>query len=146
MANILKQLGAQDERWLRRWMLPHDPVFAMHRQLKDYFLADTTLFGTVAVYEDDGAVPIAITFWSRNNGRSYIHHHMGPMSVIEDIRLWLGCPCQLFVQQTQMPDFDATGWTHELAVTPGFVVDHPAYDGVFSRVAPRFAGSVYEHP
>jgi hypothetical protein len=29
-------------------------------------------------------------------------------------------------------------------VTPGYVVDHPAYNGVFSRVAPRFNGAVYE--
>jgi hypothetical protein len=35
-------------------------------------------------------------------------------------------------------------WQLALVVTPGYVVDHPAYDGVFSRVAPRFAGHVYE--
>lgn len=139
--NMIAQLTACDERELRRWLINDDPQFALHRQLKDYFLAPTTNFGTAAV-RDDGVIR-TVCFFSKYNSKSYIHQFVGQITDLEAMREWLGNPCQAFLRHKHTPI--TTGWEKVLDVTPGYVVPHPAYDGVFSRVAPRFSGAVYEH-
>lgn len=138
---MIVQLTADNERELRRWLVKEDPQFALHRQLKDYFLAPTSNFGTAALRDSNGIRTLC--FFSRYNDKSYIHQFVGQASDLEAMREWLGYPCQAFLRPEHTPT--APGWTKVLDVTPGFVVDHPAYDGVFSRVAPRFSGAVYEH-
>lgn len=141
----VEQLTVAHERELRRWVATRDIDFAIHRQLKDYFLAPTDSFGAAAVRDTAGKI-IAVGFFSRYGGKAFIHHFMGEFTAetVEKLRVWLGLPCQAFFKSGQEPT-DAR-WQNVLTVTPGFVVDHPAYDGVFSRVAPRFHGAVYEHP
>jgi hypothetical protein len=142
MTYTITQLFADNERELRRWLISKDPDFALHRQLKDYFLAPTSNFGTAAVRNQNGSIR-TLCFFSRYNGKSYIHQYVGEVADLELLREWLGFPCQAFLRPEHTPI--APGWKKVLDVTPGFVVDHPAYDGVFSRVAPRFSGAVYEH-
>ncbi len=143
----LKQLTLSDERWLRRWMTSYDFPFAMHRQLADYFLQSTDNFGSTGV-TIDGKV-VAVAFWSRHGGKSFIHRWMGDLGqtsqILEAVRQWLGLPCQLYLTDEQIVGRDLLAWKYELKVTVGYVVDHPAYEGVFARVAPRFDGVVFEH-
>lgn len=135
------QLKADDERVLRRWLMTHDPAFATHRQLKDYFLANTSSFGTLCTRKEDNAIN-AVCFFSVYGAKSFIHQLVGDASDLEQFREYMAVPCQAFLRTAP----DSALWVNVLNVTPGFMVDHPAYDGVFSRVAPRFTGAVYEHP
>ncbi len=139
----IRQLSVSDELMLRKWMLTRDTEFALHRQLKDYFLAPTKMFGTSIVF--DGEITHALGFWSSYEGKSYIHRYVGDVAHIEELRKWLGHPCQMFLETAQLEKADLGSWDKVLSVTPGYVVDHSAYSGVFSRVAPRFSGAVYEH-
>lgn len=140
MARDITKIGPDDERQLRRWLMSHDPTFALHRQLKDYFLADTMSFGALCAWE--GAAMHSVCFFSKDTDKSFIHQYFGDLGDLNDFRLFLGVPCQAFFRAGSHPGGD---WEKVLDVTPGFVVDHSAYSGVFSRVSPRFAGSVYEH-
>lgn len=139
----VRQLDASDERALRRWLLQQeDADFAMHRQLRDYFLAPTTGFGT-AVYETAGGWSAGI-FFSRYNQKAYIHQYHGDHTLLPTFVEWLAQnSVQAFFRDGFEPQEE--GWTLVLPVTPGYVVDHPAYNGVFSRVAPRFKGAVFEY-
>jgi len=143
MACEIRQCNASDERQLRRWLLVHDPVFAMHRQLKDYFLAPTESFGVLCTFVENEIK--SACFFSTYSNKSFIHLYIGDVSDLEAFRQYMKFPCQAFLRPEHAPDA-ASGWKNVLDVTPGFMVDHPAYNGVFSRVAPRFAGAVYEHP
>jgi hypothetical protein len=140
---MIRQLTAADEPMLRKWMLSKDPEFALHRQLKDYFLAPTEMFGTSIVFE--GEEVLALGFWSSYDNKSYIHRYVGDVAHLEKLRLWLNYPCQLYLESPQIALANLDSWSKVLEVTPGYITDHPAYSGVFSRVAPRFAGAVYEH-
>jgi hypothetical protein len=139
----IRQLSVSDELMLRKWMLSRDTEFALHRQLKDYFLAPTKMFGTSIVF--DGDLVHALGFWSSYEGKSYIHRYVGDVAYLEELRAWLQYPCQLFLETPQLEKAEMSAWAKVLSVTQGYVVDHPAYSGVFSRVAPRFSGAVYEH-
>ena len=141
---LIRQLTTNDERMLRRWLLQqNDPEFAMHRQLKDYFLAPTAAFGTAVMQWDErNPTWLAGIFFSRYNGKAFIHQYIGDTQYVDDFLKWLALPTQAFFRSGFEPD--AGVWKHVLSVKPGYVVDHPAYDGVFSRVAPRFHGAVYE--
>lgn len=142
--NTVTQLTAENERELRRWLMRFDSQFAMHRQLKDYFLAPTPNFGTLCIRNGDNSIR-SVCFFSSYDGKAFIHQYIGEVSDLEDFRQYMKFPCQAFLRPEHTPSAD-TGWKNVLDVTPGFVVDHPAYNGVFSRVAPRFSGAVYEHP
>lgn len=141
---MIRQLTINDERALRRWLLQqNDPEFAMHRQLKDYFLAPTAAFGTATIQVDESTSAwLASMFFSRYNGKAFIHQYIGDTQYVSEFLKWLALPTQAFFRTGFAPDTSV--WDHVLSVTPGYVVDHPAYDGVFSRVAPRFHGAVYE--
>jgi hypothetical protein len=140
--NSVRQIIGDEERRLRRWLiLQGDPDFAMHRQLKDYFLAPTTTFGTAMVVDAEDRW-LAGIFFSRYNGKAFIHQYLGDYECLPDALKWLALPTQAFFRAPFVPD--PTVWDNVLNVTPGYVVDHPAYNGVFSRVAPRFNGAVYE--
>lgn len=141
---LIRQLTSEDERMLRRWLLQqNDPEFAMHRQLKDYFLAPTATFGTAVMQWDErNPTWMAAIFFSRYNQKAFIHQYIGDTQYIGEFLKWLALPTQAFFRTPFEPPTDA--WNRVLAVKPGYVVDHPAYDGVFSRVAPRFHGAVYE--
>lgn len=137
----LKQLGAEHERQLRRWLCANGDVdFGMHRQLRDYFLAPTAQFGTL-VAEAEGVWTACVMF-SRFGQKAYIHQYKGDYQHLEVVREWLGHPVQAFFRTDFVPDADV--WNNVLNVSPGFIVDHPAYNGVFSRTVPRFDGAVYE--
>lgn len=138
----IEQLTPEHERELRRWLMNRDTSFAMHRGLRDYFLAPTPNFGTLAVRDDRGALR-SLCFFSRYDGKSYVHHYIGDLADRDDLITYLGFPCQAFFKEGQEPTDPA--WVKVLDVTPGYIVDHEAYNGVFSRVAPRFNGAVYEH-
>lgn len=141
MALEVRQCAVADERVLRRWLLKHDPVFAMHRQLKDYFLAPTNSFGVLCTFVDQDIR--SACFFSTYSDKAFIHQYIGEPYDLEAFRQYMKFPCQAFLRPEHAAA--AIGWEKVLDVTPGFVVDHPAYNGVFSRVAPRFAGAVYEH-
>lgn len=133
------KLTAADERRLRRTLLPVDPVLAMHMQIRNYFLTAAPEFGVLALDQAWSS----LVMYSTNGGLSFFHYYLGDVLRIDDFRLHLGKPCQAFLRENMVPD--PLTWKSVLHVTPGTVVDHPAYSGVFSRVAPRFAGTVYEH-
>lgn len=138
------QLTVENERELRRWLVTRDPQFALHRQLKDYFLAPTTNFGTLCIRDNHKAIT-SLCFFSSYDGKAFVHQYIGQATDLEAYRKHMVFPCQAFLRPEHAPDV-SSAWVKVLDVTPGFVVDHPAYTGVFSRVAPRFSGAVYEHP
>lgn len=75
--------------------------------------------------------------------KSCIHYWMGDITYLDEVKAAISeYPCQLFLKEGVTPP---EGWRPELKVTPGFVIDHPAYSLVFTRLAPRFVGTVYEH-
>jgi hypothetical protein len=144
LLKTVAKLGAEHERELRRWLVGHDPEFALHRQLKDYFLAPTSAFGTMVVRVGEAQRIVTGVFYSTFNGTAFIHQYIGDMDNLPLIMERLGRPCQAFFREDQAQPNSSEGWRVELEVVPGYVVDHPAYDGVFSRIAPRFKGTVYE--
>jgi hypothetical protein len=125
---------------LKLWLLSFDPDLALYSNLRDYFLAATESFGVLGAFYDDKLKAIAL--YSKLGGKSFVHQFYGPDSRLSELLQVLGKPCELFMRKDQVL-IDQTGWKAELEVTPGYVIDHEAYDGVFSRVAPRFAGTVY---
>lgn len=142
---MIEQLRVEHERELRRWLMHRDSDLAMHRQLRDYFLAPTASFGVMAIRNAMGTLQ-ALAMFSRFDGKAFVHRYITDEPSAAEFNLLLeqiGRPCQIFLSTDQLMAADPT-WQMVLAVTPGYVVDHPAYDGVFSRVAPRFAGNVYE--
>jgi hypothetical protein len=143
----VERIRADKESELRRWLMDNgDPEFATHRQLRDYFLTESDDFGVLVLRALDGKID-ACLFYSRYDGKSYAHLYMGAATGFQELMDHLGYPCQAFLTEDFLEEMDlpASGWLEVLKVRPGFVVDHPAYDGVFSRVAPRFKGSVMEH-
>lgn len=145
----IEQLKYEHERELRRWLMQRDPELAMHRQLRDYFLAPTASFGVMAARDPINNMLTGIVLFSRFDGKSFIHQYINDdhdAPVFAQLLTEVGAPCQLFLRTQQLGIAAAVGqnWLLTLSVTPGYVVDHPAYDGVFSRVAPRFSGAVYE--
>lgn len=142
---MITRLTKGHELMVRRMVSATDPLFGMHRQLRDYFLTDSPRFGTVGAYVPGSPAPKALGFWAKNENKAFIHHVVGDPKFIGEIADWLCLPVQLFVRDIQLPEFDSTGWEETLKVTPGLSLpDHPAFSGVFARVAPRFAGSVFE--
>ena len=138
---MIRQVNAAEETKLRRWLMKHDYEFAAHGQLKHYFLTASSNFGTLASVNEAGEFQ-AVCFFSTYSGKSYIHQVYGAdAECLERFVKVLGRPCQAFIRKGCPVPAD---WRAELEVTPGFVVDHPAYDGVFSRVVPRHDGTVYE--
>lgn len=140
---MITQLTSEDERRIRRWLINVDPDLALHRQLKDYFLAPTASFGTLAVQDGESKIR-SLCFFSKYNGTAFIHNLTGRAQDLEEIRVWLDSPCQAFLRDEHVPSTDSK-WVRVLDVVPGLMVNHPAYDGVFSRTVPRFKGAVYEH-
>jgi hypothetical protein len=138
----IEKLAASHERELRRWLMNHDTALAMHRGLRDYFLAPTPNFGTLAIRDDDSIIRTLCMF-SKYDGKSYIHYFIGDLNDRDDLVNYIGFPCQAFFKTGQEPSDE---WIKTLDVTPGYMVNHEAYNGVFSRVVPRFNGAVYEHP
>ena len=137
----VRTLTRDDERNLKRWLIKHrDIEFAVHSQLRDYFLASTDAFGTAVV--EDGSEWTAGIFFSRYKGKGFIHHFLGDVAQIPALTAWLGLPVQAFFVDGVVPDPEV--WRTVIHVAPGYVIDHAAYDGVFSRTAPRFHGTVYE--
>lgn len=136
------QVHSKDEIKLRRALLSLDYELAMHRQLKDYFLADTPQFGVMS--HDNMA---GLMLFSNYDGVFYVHHIYGADTSVQPFLDYIGAgPAQAFVRphQVEAAGWIARGWSSVLTVTAGMVVPHRAYEGVFSRVAPRFDGSVYE--
>lgn len=140
---MIKQLTIADELKLRRFLLKIDPVYAQSAIIKDYFLAGSDGFGVMASIDDAGNFQTIACFSVMvEKSKSFIHYWIGDVAMLNPIREKIGYPCQAFLQDGVVPP---EGWREELKVTPGYVVDHPAYSGVFTRTAPRFAGAVYEH-
>jgi hypothetical protein len=142
---LVEQLRVEHERELRRWLTSRDSDLAFHRQLRDYFLAPTASFGVMALRNINGTLQ-ALAMFSRFDGKAFVHRYITDNPAAEEFGMLLaqiGLPCQIFLSTDQVIAADPR-WQLTLVVTPGYVVDHPAYDGVFSRVAPRFAGHVYE--
>ena len=139
---IIRQVIPTEERRVRKFILPIDPEFSLHRQIKDYFLTGTSSFGLM-IAEKEGEIKALACFTIMiEKNKSCIHNWMGDISYIDAIREKLGYPCQAFLTDGITPP---SGWYKELKVTPGYVIDHPAYSLVFTRLAPRFAGTVYGH-
>lgn len=140
---IIRQAKPDEERRVRRFILLIDPEFALHKQIKDYFLAGTSSFGLMMVEGDAGEIKALACFTIMiEKHKSCIHNWMGDINYIDAVREKLGYPCQVFLGENVAPP---PGWYEELRVTPGYVIDHPAYSLVFTRLAPRFAGVVYGH-
>lgn len=138
---MLIKLSAANERALRRFAVQYDPDFAFHPQLKNYFLTDSDSFGTFAKMADGKL--LTVIFYSRYNDKTYIHRIMGDINDLDELVDAVGWPAQAFIKAEDEPQLN-TKWIKEFSVTPGYVIDHSAYNGVFSRVAPRFNGGVYE--
>jgi hypothetical protein len=135
---MIRQLRAAEERTLRLRLLPLDADLALHRQLKDYFLADSDLFGVWSWEEMR-----TLCFFSRFNGKTYIHYIVGDPAGDLDLLNHVEGPCEVFVTDGRPEPPVTAGWRHELSVTRGMMIDHRCYDGVFWRTAPRFAGKVF---
>jgi hypothetical protein len=86
--NTVIQLTVENERELRRWLMTPDPQFAMHRQLKDYFLAPTTNFGTLCLRNEDGTIR-TLCFFSSYDGKAFIHQYIGESRVLETFRQFM---------------------------------------------------------
>lgn len=142
---MIRKLLEADERTLRRWMLKRDPTFALHAQLRDYFLTRSTDFGATGNFDSDTLT--AVTFWSKVAAKTYVHAAYGDKDGIRNMLAEFGPPCQIFLRAEQLTwgiKPEAWTWEKTLDVTPGYIVDHDAYSGVFARVVPRFAGAVFE--
>jgi hypothetical protein len=135
----------REETKVRRWLLEYDDELALHSQLKNYFLSGSPTAG-IAVVEKDGEYD-ALCFFSCYDQALHIHNWFN------------GNSTQLDSLIDKVPEFSTVvtvnaffikqyvpgeNWTKQFDVTPGFVVDHSAYSGVFSRSAPRALGGVYE--
>jgi hypothetical protein len=142
---MLRQLTLKDEAMLRRWIIPYDLELGVHRQLRDYFLQETPNFGSCGWFENN--LMVGVGLWSRAPDKSFIHRIFGDhIPLLEELRVWLDRPCQLYLTEDQEAAVTTPPWEVKLKVTAGMVNDHAAYQGVFARVAPRFKGTVYEHP
>lgn len=131
-----------EERRIRRFIFRYDPEFAMHPNVKTYFMTESKAFG-IMVAEEAGEIKALAGYTIMvEKGKSFIHYWLGDIAHLEEIRTALELPCQAFFQDGVDP---GPGWRAELKVTPGYVIDHPAYSGVFTRLVPRFSGTVYEH-
>ena len=133
------QVTSQEMIRLRRRLLATDPVFALHDQVRQFFLTPSPEFGILASDPEWDA----LAFFSTKPGAAFIHYYDGNLGRLGEFREFFGTPCQLFLRHPLKPEDQR--WTPVLEVTPGMIVDHPAYSGVFSRVAPRFYGTVFEH-
>ncbi len=145
--------SCSDESWLRRWLVANGDIgMAAHSQLKNYFLADSTLFGVTGIYAapKGSGNPLALVFWSRDSDMSFIHQVVYSSYVVvpgglllEKAYLMLARPrSQIFVRSLLEVRRDC--WDVSLEVRAGDVTNHSAYDGVFSRTVPRFDGFVLE--
>ena len=142
-----------NEIWMIRWLMVHgDPGLASHPQLRNYFLADSDLFGVSGIYTEGSlsSLPVALVFWSVDKDKSFIHHiayaagvKIADGQVLDAAFHMLMRPrCQVFVRS--FDEVNPQYWDQDLMVRAGDVVEHSAYEGVFSRTAPRFDGFVFE--
>jgi len=141
----IKKFDSSDEAKLRIWVIAHDSDLAMHDSLRNYFLTSASDFGALGVLDEHDHI-LAVTLFSRYNDKSYIHRYYGDVTWIEDVIDFLETTeTEIFLNDDQVEEMKAhvACWREDLRVTPGYCVDHPAYDGVFSRTVPRFAGKVY---
>lgn len=135
---MIRRVRRDEEKDLRRRLFAVDPDLAFHRQVKDYFLADSDLFG-ILTWQDLRT----LCFFSSFSGKTYVHLLAGDVEGDAALLAHVGKPCEAFVSEGRPEPPTHDGWRLDLQVTPGMVVDHPSYSGVFARVAPRFAGKVY---
>ena len=139
----INRVVLKDEIKLRRFMMEHDLLFALHSPVKNYYLSDSEVSGVYAVEENKKIYAAAFYSIMLEKNKSYIHYYMGDLNYLNDIKQKISpLSCQIFLKDDMIP---GDKWKKSLSVTPGYVVDHPAYSGVFTRQAPRFSGSVYEH-
>jgi len=141
----IKKLDPLDETKVRIWMMRYDSDLAMHDQLRNYFLTSAPDFGTLGILDEHDRI-LAVSLFSRYNDKAYIHRYYGDVTWVEDIIDFLEMvETEVFLDDEQIDEMESrvASWREDLRVTPGYCVDHPAYDGVFSRVVPRFAGRVY---
>lgn len=135
---MIRRITATEERALRLRLLPLDHELALHRQLKDYFLAGSEMFGVLG-WEDMRT----LCFFSAFEGRTYVHSIVGDPAGDPHLLDYMTRPCEVFVADGRPEPTAADGWRLELTVTPGMMLDHPCYDGVFWRTAPRWPGKVF---
>ena len=141
----IKKLDLPDEIKVRIWLIAYDPALAFNDQLRNYFLTSAPDFGTLGILDDHDRI-LAISLFSRFDSKSYIHRYYGNVTWVEDIIDFLEtAETEVFLDDDQIEEMESrvACWREDLRVTPGYCVNHPAYDGVFSRVVPRFAGKVY---
>jgi hypothetical protein len=132
-----------DEIRLRRFFASKDEAeWAVHSQLKDYFMTSAVNFGACLVKDGSGKIA-SVAMYSIFRNVLYIHEYLGVIEHLELIRQHHGLPVQIILREglTPMP---TESWRAVLDVRPGMIVDHPAYSGVFWRTAPRYSGIVYE--
>jgi hypothetical protein len=133
----------EDEIRVRRFFVSvGEPEWAVHSQLKDYFLTNADNFGAGLVQNSAGKI-VAIAMYSLFSGTLYVHEYMGPIEHLELVRQTHGVPVQVVLRDGVLP-LPTEKWRAVLHVSPGLIVDHPAYSGVFWRTAPRYSGTVYE--
>lgn len=141
MTRTARLITRSDESMLKLWLLQHDPDLAFHQQLNNYFLADTDQFGALGVFENDQLTSIGL--FSKFNGASYLHRQYGSTLITKELIEFLGDRAEIFVVHGQTVENGLNGWTEELKTTPGMIIDHPAYSGVFWRTVPWYYGVVY---
>lgn len=135
----IRQIWHQEEFKIRKWLLAYDPAFAVHHQLKSYFLALTDKFGIMTAVDDNDKY-LACALYSRDKEESYIHQYYGPIDYLNEISSEIGIPCVAFIRS----EVTNVHWNKVMDITPGMMKPHKAFDTVFSRSVPRFKGAIYE--
>lgn len=137
--------GAEEAR-VRLWLLEYDDEMGLHSQLKNYFLSGSPTAGIAVGIGIDGSYK-CMCLYSCYENSLHVHTWLGEDvshldKLIQQVGAFSGVvTVTAFLKLGVIPD---SRWVKQFDVTPGFVIDHRAYSGVFSRSAPRFNGAVYE--
>lgn len=140
-----RPIEQQEETRVRRWLLEYDDELALHSQLKNYFLSGSPTAG-IAVIESACGYE-ALCFYSCYDNVLHIHNWFNGNNeqlnaLVKNVAEFKNVVAvNAFFRQGYQAD---SSWVKQFEVKPGFVIDHSAYSGVFSRSAPRAAGAVYE--
>ena len=137
-----------EEALVRTALMKYDEEFALHSQIRNYFLSGSSTAGlAVAAPVENPFKYLCLCPYSLYDATLFIHQWFGQTSYIDSLvdkvtEFKSIVKCSAFFTS----DAEASArWVKMFDVTPGFVISHTAYDGVFSRTAPRFSGAVYEY-
>lgn len=137
----IRKATLQNEISIKRFLIKHEPQFMNSWLIRDYYFSGSNETGIVMILENETIIGLAFFSIMLEKNKSYIHMWFGPIEQLDNVKALIGYPCQVFLKSGITP---SDKWSKQLEVFPGMTVDHPAYNGVFSRSIPKFDGAVYE--